>query len=291
MAPRLPHIPHVLLLLASLSYAQDLLASLDYGTFQGTYSSLYNISYWKKIPFAAPPIGENRFRAPQPPVPITNGTYDSNQSFDFCPQRTVHILFLFDLQLTLHIGQRLGRLPLSWPIFSSLDHLATLTSSRSCLLRRSIHRGRWIICHSTSRIPSPQCFRRKPLYICLPKLQSQCFRLPTRKRDCLLAYFGSQSRPVRSASYIDLDKQIYWDFWWRSQKCQYLGPIGWCWKRGGSSHCERGEHQSTFVLENFSVFTVLAENIQIWCPWSTEYLWYLSGPHWLLRSRLFVSRY
>ncbi|ORY62210.1 carboxylesterase [Pseudomassariella vexata] len=65
-------------------------ATLDYGTFQGAYSAQYGISYWQKIPFAAPPIGENRFRALQPPLPITNGTYDSLQPFDMCPQRTVN---------------------------------------------------------------------------------------------------------------------------------------------------------------------------------------------------------
>jgi hypothetical protein len=70
----------------------DLIASLDYGTFQGTYNAQYNISYYKKIPFAAPPTGENRFRAPQPPIPITNGTYDSDQTFDYCPQKTVGFL-------------------------------------------------------------------------------------------------------------------------------------------------------------------------------------------------------
>lgn len=64
-----------------------LTAELDYGTFEGAYSTDYNISYWQKIPFAAPPVGENRFRAPQPPNPITNGTYNSTQTFDFCPQR------------------------------------------------------------------------------------------------------------------------------------------------------------------------------------------------------------
>jgi hypothetical protein len=69
--------------------APTLVAKLDYGTFQGTYSEAYNISYWRKIPFAAPPIGVNRFRAPQPPLPITDGIYDSDQAFDFCPQRTV----------------------------------------------------------------------------------------------------------------------------------------------------------------------------------------------------------
>jgi carboxylesterase type B len=75
--------------LATLSSAQELIASLDYGTFQGSYSSKYNITYFQKIPFAAPPVRENRFRAPQPPLPITNGTYDSTQTFDMCPQRTV----------------------------------------------------------------------------------------------------------------------------------------------------------------------------------------------------------
>lgn len=70
--------------------APTLIASLDYGTFEGAYSDEYNISYWQKIPFAAPPIGRNRFRGPQPPANITNGTYDSSQSFDMCPQRTVN---------------------------------------------------------------------------------------------------------------------------------------------------------------------------------------------------------
>ena len=75
--------------LATLSSAQELIASLDYGTFQGSYSSKYNITYFQKIPFAAPPIGENRFRAPQPPLPILNETYNSTQPFNMCPQRTV----------------------------------------------------------------------------------------------------------------------------------------------------------------------------------------------------------
>ncbi|KAI5273549.1 carboxylesterase [Aureobasidium subglaciale] len=67
-----------------------LIAELDYGTFEGSYSQKYNLSYWQKIPFAAPPVGQNRFRGPQPPKPITNGTYNSTQSFDMCPQRTVN---------------------------------------------------------------------------------------------------------------------------------------------------------------------------------------------------------
>ena len=77
-------------LLLPLTSAQDLVATLDYGTFQGAYSKTYNISYWQTIPFAAPPVGQNRFRAPQPPLPLTDGTYDSSQPFDMCPQRTVN---------------------------------------------------------------------------------------------------------------------------------------------------------------------------------------------------------
>lgn len=91
LSSRFNHI--ILSLIASLSFvfAYDApIAQLDYGTFQGAYNSEYNVSYFQKIPFAEPPTGENRFRAPQPPLPITNGTYDSSQIFDMCPQRTVN---------------------------------------------------------------------------------------------------------------------------------------------------------------------------------------------------------
>lgn len=70
---------------AALATAQDALVELDYGSFQGAYDSTYNLSNWIKIPFAAPPTGVNRFRAPQPPLHITNGTYDTNQSWGRCP--------------------------------------------------------------------------------------------------------------------------------------------------------------------------------------------------------------
>ena len=78
-----------LLALVPLAAAQDLVATLDYGTFQGAYSAQYNISYWQKIPFAAPPVGQNRFAGPKPPEPLTDGVYNSTQTFDMCPQRTV----------------------------------------------------------------------------------------------------------------------------------------------------------------------------------------------------------
>ncbi|MCJ1440110.1 MAG: hypothetical protein MMC23_000592 [Stictis urceolatum] len=61
------------------------------GIFEGQYDARYNISYFRKIPFAAPPIGINRFRAPQPAQPLPNGTvYNSSATFDMCVQRTVN---------------------------------------------------------------------------------------------------------------------------------------------------------------------------------------------------------
>lgn len=65
-------------------------AQLDYGTFRGAYSAEYNITYWKTIPFAAPPVGVNRFRGPQPltvhsSLPTT--VINASRPFPMCPQR------------------------------------------------------------------------------------------------------------------------------------------------------------------------------------------------------------
>jgi carboxylesterase type B len=64
-------------------------AHLDYGKFFGKYNAQYNITHFRRIPYAAPPTGQNRFRAPQPPVSI-NGSYESDRSFPGCPQRTTN---------------------------------------------------------------------------------------------------------------------------------------------------------------------------------------------------------
>ncbi|PVH94942.1 carboxylesteras-like protein [Periconia macrospinosa] len=68
----------------------SLIATLDYGSFRGAYSPTYNLTYFRKIPFGASTAGRNRFRAPQPPLPIKNGTYNTDQAFEMCPQRTVN---------------------------------------------------------------------------------------------------------------------------------------------------------------------------------------------------------
>lgn len=64
------------------------IVQLDYGSFQGGFVEDLNITYWEKIPFAAPPVGGNRFRAPQPPL-VEDGIYNSTQPFDMCPQDQV----------------------------------------------------------------------------------------------------------------------------------------------------------------------------------------------------------
>tara|TARA_R110002003_G_scaffold288_16_gene18491 strand:+ start:19727 stop:21373 length:1647 start_codon:yes stop_codon:yes gene_type:complete len=64
--------------------------NLDYVSLQGASSAQYNLTYYRRIPFAASTAGKNRFRAPQPPAPIKNGTYDTDRTFDMCPQRTVN---------------------------------------------------------------------------------------------------------------------------------------------------------------------------------------------------------
>ncbi|KAI9035116.1 putative carboxylesterase [Aspergillus affinis] len=80
-----------LLCVSSLAIAyNDPLIRLDYGAFQGKYDATYNLSYFRKIPYASPPTGINRFRAPQPPHRISNGVYNTDQDFDMCPQRTVN---------------------------------------------------------------------------------------------------------------------------------------------------------------------------------------------------------
>jgi carboxylesterase type B len=66
------------------------IVDLDYVSLRGASSTRYNLTYFRRIPFAASTAGKNRFRAPQPPVPVTNGTYETDRAFDMCPQRTVN---------------------------------------------------------------------------------------------------------------------------------------------------------------------------------------------------------
>lgn len=74
----------------STSNSTHPVVNLDYVSLQGASSQKYNLTYFRRIPFAASTAGKNRFRAPQPPDAITNGTYDTDRAFDMCPQRTAN---------------------------------------------------------------------------------------------------------------------------------------------------------------------------------------------------------
>jgi len=69
----------------SIHAADQPVVSLDYGSFRGKYSAQYNITYFRRIPYAAPPTGQNRFGPPMPPANLS-GTYDTDRSFPACPQ-------------------------------------------------------------------------------------------------------------------------------------------------------------------------------------------------------------
>lgn len=75
---------------APVQNGSDLLVKLNYGTFQGQYNEQYNITYFGKIPFAQPPVGNLRFQRARPPLSVGHGIYDTNQTFDMCAQRTVN---------------------------------------------------------------------------------------------------------------------------------------------------------------------------------------------------------
>src|SRR5437899_10570176 len=61
----------------------DLIVETRYGKVQGYEQG--SISVWKGIPFAQPPTGQRRFRAPQPPDPWT-GAREATTFSPMAPQ-------------------------------------------------------------------------------------------------------------------------------------------------------------------------------------------------------------
>ena len=68
----------------SFASAERPTATVETGSLQGTTE--YNMNVFKNIPYAAPPVGDLRWRPPQPAA-SWNGTRDASQFGDSCPQR------------------------------------------------------------------------------------------------------------------------------------------------------------------------------------------------------------
>ena len=67
----------------SFASAERPTATVETGSLQGTTE--YNMNVFKNIPYAAPPVGDLRWRPPQPAA-SWNGTRDASQFGDSCPQ-------------------------------------------------------------------------------------------------------------------------------------------------------------------------------------------------------------
>jgi para-nitrobenzyl esterase len=73
------------LLFVSISWANLFLRATETGEVHG-HQAKYNTMAFLGIPYAAAPIGELRWKAPQP-APAWSGTYEANQFGPVCPQK------------------------------------------------------------------------------------------------------------------------------------------------------------------------------------------------------------
>lgn len=75
-----------------LSWSQPILAQsqlvvdLGYSQYEGYYNASIKQNVWQGIRYAAPPLGENRFRAPQPPATERHAVFDAKRLPERCPR-------------------------------------------------------------------------------------------------------------------------------------------------------------------------------------------------------------
>ena len=79
MKPRMLSVVALTGLLVSSAAAQttDSSIAVEGGRIRGVASDVDGIAVYKAVPFAAPPVGANRWKAPQPVLPWS-GVRDSN---------------------------------------------------------------------------------------------------------------------------------------------------------------------------------------------------------------------
>lgn len=70
--------------LGAATTSQSPTVKLINGTYQGSYSGVYEQDYFLGIPYAQPPIGALRFRNPQPLNATWKGIRNATEYSDIC---------------------------------------------------------------------------------------------------------------------------------------------------------------------------------------------------------------
>lgn len=70
----------------SSNNSDGLTVDLGYSQYRGTFNSSPSIKSWKGIRFTAPPTGDLRWQAPQPPSLNRSNVIDAGQYGSQCPQ-------------------------------------------------------------------------------------------------------------------------------------------------------------------------------------------------------------
>ena len=71
---------------ASAAPSPDLTVGLTIGSFRGVSSVANGTEKWLGLPFAEPPVGKLRFKAPVPLKSKVKGVQDASNFGDACPQ-------------------------------------------------------------------------------------------------------------------------------------------------------------------------------------------------------------
>lgn len=71
---------------ANSTSSGNLQIDLGYEIYEGSHNATADINYWKGIRFAAPPLGEYRWQAPQPPTTNRSEVISAAEYGPVCPQ-------------------------------------------------------------------------------------------------------------------------------------------------------------------------------------------------------------